>query len=88
MSIEVRGDNDVTFHVTVGGRTPTEHTVTVDPAYAQKLTGARISTAELVERSFEFLLEREPNTSILRQFDLPVIGQYFPEYESKMKALS
>jgi len=35
----------------------------------------------LVEKSFEFLLAREPNTSILRSFDLPVIGRYFPEYK-------
>ena len=88
MSIQVRADDDgVTFQVTVDGRTRTGHTVTVDAAYAQQLTGGRISTADLVEKSFEFLLEREPNTSILRRFDLPVIGQYFPEYESRMKAL-
>jgi hypothetical protein len=34
-----------------------------------------------VERCFEFLLEREGNTSILSRFELPVIGPYFPEYE-------
>ena len=31
--------------------------------------------------SFEFLLERESNIGILRKFDLPVIGRYFPKYE-------
>jgi hypothetical protein len=36
----------------------------------------------LIEKSFEFLLQRESNTSILRTFDLPVIGHYFPDYES------
>jgi hypothetical protein len=35
----------------------------------------------LVQKSFEFLLERESNTSILRSFDLPVIQRYFSEYE-------
>jgi hypothetical protein len=34
----------------------------------------------LVRASFEFLLEREPASSILRRFDLDVIGRYFPEY--------
>jgi hypothetical protein len=34
----------------------------------------------LVKASFEFLLEREPVSSILRRFDLDVIGRYFPEY--------
>jgi hypothetical protein len=39
------------------------------------------STAEeLLEASFEFLLEREPASSILARFALPVIERYFPEY--------
>jgi hypothetical protein len=38
-----------------------------------------------VVKSFEFLLEREPNTSILRSFDLSVISQYFPEYENEIR---
>jgi len=40
-----------------------------------------------VEKSFEFLLERESNTSILRSFELPVIGNYFPEYETTIGTL-
>ncbi len=40
-----------------------------------------------MEKSFEFLLDREPNTSILGRFDLPVIGQYFPEYEKKIRKM-
>jgi hypothetical protein len=32
-----------------------------------------------------FLLEREPKESILGQFDLPVIGRYFPEYERDIR---
>jgi hypothetical protein len=39
---------------------------------------------ELVRRSFEFLLAREPRQSILSSFDLPLIGRYFPEYEATM----
>lgn len=38
----------------------------------------------LVEASFRFLLEREPREAILRRFDLPVIGRYFPEYEAEI----
>jgi hypothetical protein len=33
-----------------------------------------------VRRSFEFMLARESNTSILREFDLSTIERYFPEY--------
>ena len=74
-----------TFKVTVEDRTTTTHTVTVDPSYHEKLTGSGVSAEDLVKKSFDFLLERESNTSILRSFDLPVIGRYFPEYESTIK---
>jgi hypothetical protein len=70
-----------TYQVTVESATTTQHSVTVTPEYWQKLTGGRVSAETLVEKSFEFLLERESNTSILRSFDLPVIQRYFPEYE-------
>lgn len=40
---------------------------------------------DLVRRSFEFLLEREPPESILRSFDLSVIARYFPEYDQRFK---
>jgi hypothetical protein len=76
-----------TFRVTVQGRTTTTHTVTVSPDYHQKLTGGRVSAQELVHKSFGFLLQREDNTSILRNFDLPVIGHYFPEYERTILAM-
>ena len=36
-------------------------------------------------QSFEFLLEREPATSILRRFSLHVIGDYFPDYGAEMR---
>ncbi|MCP5109649.1 MAG: hypothetical protein GY953_02315, partial [bacterium] len=61
--------------------------VTVTPAYCQKLTGGACPVETLVERSFEFLLERESNTSILRRFELPVIGSYFPEYERTIRGM-
>jgi hypothetical protein len=34
----------------------------------------------LVRASFAFLLEREPASSILAEFELSDIGRYFPEY--------
>jgi hypothetical protein len=40
---------------------------------------------DLVRRSFEFLLEREPPESILRRFDLAVIQRYFPEYDRQFQ---
>ncbi len=74
--------NETIYQVTVIDRSTTSHEVKVQPDYALKLTAGKIDTAQLVKASFEFLLAREPNTSILRSFDLNVIARYFPEYES------
>jgi hypothetical protein len=82
--IEVESIDDRTFKVTVQQETTTTHTVTVEPVYCQKISKGKASPERLVEKSFEFLLKREPNTSILGTFDLPVISRYFPEYEKEI----
>jgi len=79
--INVSQLDEMTFQVTVADKSTTTHEVRVQADYALKLTAGKISTLQLVKKSFEFLLEREPNTSILRSFDLSVIARYFPEYE-------
>ena len=68
----------------VEGPNQSSHTVTLTPEYYQKLTGGKVGVDELVRHSFEFLLEREPKESILTEFDLPLIGLYFPEYETEI----
>jgi len=83
-NIQVEQIDAATFKVQVSGKSATTHMVTVKPDYAEKLADRKLDPAglaSLVEKSFEFLLEREPNTSILRSFELSVIAQYFPEYE-------
>ena len=87
MAITVEKINETTFTVTVEARTTTSHTVTVSPDYLEKLTGGAVRAEKLVEKSFEFLLERETNSSILRSFDLPVIQRYFPEYERTIRGM-
>lgn len=86
-SIVVKKIDTRTFEVRVDSRTQTIHTVTADPEYAARLTDRAVPTETLIRRSFEFLLAREPNTSILRQFNLPVIARYFPEYEQEIGAM-
>ena len=74
------------FQVTVrDSRGQTRHRVTLQPGDYQRISGDQATPAELVEESFRFLLEREPKESILRSFDLLVIGRYFPEYEREIK---
>ena len=72
--------------VAVTDRTRTEHRVRVTDADVRRF-GNGLSAEQLLKASFEFLLEREPNTSILSSFDLPVIGRYFPEYEKEIRRI-
>ena len=61
------------------GRTVSDHTVEATKSDLKRLA-PESSIDELVKRSFEFLLEREPPQSILRRFGLADIERYFPEY--------
>jgi len=84
--IEIEKLGEEEFLVGVGeGSRETSHRVTLKAADYQRLAGGRISAEELVRISFEFLLERESNESILSRCDLMVIGRYFPEYEREIK---
>ena len=82
--ITVNPIDSTTFEVIVESATTTTHKVTVKASYYEKLTGKRVTPEVLLEKSFRFLLDRESNTSILRSFNLPIIGQYFPEYEMEI----
>lgn len=74
------------FEVTLSERgESTIHTVTLKRPEYQRLSPGRVTPERLVEASFQFLLEREPKESILRRFDLPRIGDYFPEYEEEIR---
>jgi hypothetical protein len=80
LQISVESSGRGVYRVVVSeGRSTTIHDVTVTPQdlarYAPGSTPER-----LLEASFEFLLEREPASSILSRFSLPVIERYFPEY--------
>ena len=80
MTISVTAKGQDTFEVIVTTQSTTNHLVTVSGAIHTKLTNGKISKETLLEKSFEFLLEREPNTSILSKFKIEVISQYFPDY--------
>jgi hypothetical protein len=69
----------------VEGDSTSTHSVTVGPADLARLDPLAEDPTELVRRSFEFLLAREPKESILASFDLPMIGRYFPEYEPTIR---
>lgn len=78
-------DSGWTCEVTVGtDAAATRHSVTVDRALLDRLRPGAAEPDELVRDSFAFLLAREPREAILREFALPVIGRYFPEWESEI----
>jgi len=86
MAIHISHKGDGVYEVTVESASTTSHMVRVDADYAVSLSGGAVSVETLLEKSFEFLLERESNTSILKRFELPVIQRYFPEYEREIRA--
>jgi hypothetical protein len=63
----------------------TEHRVTVAADALERLDPGASGPDRLVRAAFEFLLEHEPASSILRSFDLPVIGRYFPGWEADIR---
>ena len=66
------------------GASATEHTVRVTASDMARLAPNATEPSDLIRRSFEFLLEREPKESILGRFELPVIERYFPEYPAEI----
>jgi len=73
------------FEVDVSHDGQTKHQVTLSTDDYIKLSKAKISDEELIVASFKFLLDRESNQSILKEFNLNIIQQYFPNYLEKIQ---
>jgi len=81
--VEKRSQNE--FAVVVEGKgDKTQHLESLDDDYYHLLTQGRIGKEELIRKSFQFLLEREPKESILAKFNLKLIKSYFPEFEKEI----
>lgn len=61
----------------------TEHVVEVDRATLDDLAPGA-TPEELVRESFVYLLEREPRESVMRTFELPIIGRFFGDYPDEI----
>jgi hypothetical protein len=82
--LSVIRDGPRTFVVQVHGDRATRYLVEVPPSLLEEL-GLDADNGELLVReSFSFLLEREPASSIMSEFSLDVIDQYFPEYREEL----
>ena len=77
--------NDI-FEVVVVGDTTTCHEVIVTDKVLLELTNNLVSKKDLLDFSFNFLLRKEPNTSIMTSFEISIIGQFFTEYKNKVRS--
>ena len=85
MSISIKKLTDDVFQVTVADSMTTTHEVTVTDQSLTDLTENKMTKTQLLEFSFNFLLDREPNTSILLSFDINVISKYFSDYRVEVR---
>ena len=84
-SFSIEKQTDEVFVVTVADGITTTHTVTVTDQSLTDLADDNTTKTELLEFSFNFLLDREPNTSILSSFDINVISRYFSDYGDEVR---
>ena len=85
-TIKVKTETDSkrswTFTVEVddGGRRY-DYTVTLSWSDYDHWSHGRIAPEKVIRAAFEFLLEREPASQILSEFDCAVIRRYFPDID-------
>jgi hypothetical protein len=73
------------FRVQVGEHEQrTTHQVTVPERLGDDLELGDDDLERIVRESFDFLLAREPASSILTRFSLSDISRYFPDYPSEL----
>ena len=73
------------YEVVVQGKIETVHRVHMSQAYYRELCGATVTHEYVLVQAFHFLLEHEPNTSILKDFDVAEISRYFEDFEAVLK---
>jgi hypothetical protein len=71
------------FEVVVG-EDDSIHRVTVPEDLVAELGLPEEDLKGVVRESFEFLLEREPASSIMTEFSLDVVPNYFPEFKEEL----
>ena len=85
MTVSIKKLSDDVFEVTVAKNSTTTHTVTVTDQSLNDLTDNNVTKTQLLKFSFNFLLDREPNTSILSSFDINGISGYFSDYKDEVR---
>ena len=85
MEILIKKNDNNTFAVFIEHSVNSNHIVTLNDDIHFEITESIKSKEELILFSFKFLLERENNTSILSNFNLETIQNYFSEYKNEIQ---
>lgn len=78
---ETQQNGSWSYQVQVDSR---NYSVTLSQSDYDQWTQGKVSPQQIIEAAFEFLLEREPASSIMSQFDCSVIRRYFPEVDREL----
>ena len=85
MEILIKKNDNNTYAVFIENSVKSNHIVPLNDDIYFEMTEGIKSKEELILFSFKFLLERENNTSILSNFNLETIQNYFPEYKNEIQ---
>lgn len=62
------------------------HQVTLSYQDYDHWSHGQVPPSKVVQRAFEFLLEKEPASSILPKFDCSVMRRYFPDVDRELQS--
>ena len=82
MTISVIHIDQDYFEVTLSYSITTKHKIKVTNEAHLKYSGRAISKSQLVTKALLFLLRRESNASILEEFSIEEIENFFPEFKN------
>ncbi|MGJ3254589.1 MAG: hypothetical protein ACFE0J_26170 [Elainellaceae cyanobacterium] len=61
-----------------------QYTVTLNSSEYESWARNQAKPSDVIKAAFEFLLEREPASSIMSSFDCSVIRRYFPDVDREL----
>ncbi len=78
-------DNGWSYKVKLNeGGSQQQYSVTLSRSDYERWSNSQVQPEQVVRAAFDFLLEREPASAILSQFDCSVIRRYFPEVDREL----
>jgi len=69
----------------IEGYDVTGHKVRLSAGFLDDLLLTGVDEELIVRETFDFLLEREPSTSILADFSLEDVSRYFPDFPEELQ---